>query len=505
MAGGTLIVELADRLSGKVIISSDVTDADLKGVDLESLIAHVTTHFAKEGQVNILDKHNLLEILDKLRAEEKQPVHVEIIRSADFKPMAKEIDASFSTRNVGFEKTTSGVADFAEYFNDRYRRLRELLERNRVNTSFGMVNKIENLSSFADGREVTVVGIVYDKIITKKGHLMITLEDETGTAKIIVYKQERERGGPNNLFDSANRVIVDEVVAVNGKTSGPFVVAKSLVWPDIPIRTRKNTEQDLAIAFLSDIHIGSKLFMEKHFEKFLEWINGGVDARKDLVSKVKYMVLAGDLVDGIGVYPNQDKELEIVDVYKQYSVLFDYLSTVPDYIEIFVLPGNHDAVQRAEPQPPLTTELMSDFKKDNIHILSNPAYITMHGLKTLSYHGTSLDSVIHVVPGSSYTKPEAVMVEMLKRRHLSPVYGGNVIVPSKKDPMVISEVPDILHMGHIHKNGSADYHGTLAVNSGTFQSKTSYQMKQGHLPTPGILSVYETRGMNMNLVDFNRL
>ncbi len=505
VGGGPLIVELADRLNGKVIVSSDVKEEDLKGVDFESLIAQITKYFVKEGTVNILNRHRLLEILDRVRSEEKSPVHVEILRSSDFKPAAKDVEARFTTRNVGFEKTTAGVTDFADYFNDRFRRLRDFIRNSRSSIGALGVNHIENLTHYTDGREVAIVGIVYDKIITKKGHLLITLEDETGTAKVLVYKQERERGGPSNLFDTANRIIVDEVVAVSGKISGPFVIAKVFVWPDIPIRSRKSTGEDLAIAFLSDVHVGSKLFLEKRFEKMLEWLNGGVDVKRDLASKVKYLVISGDLVDGIGVYPNQDKELEIVDVYKQYSVFFDYLSTVPDYIEIMVLPGNHDAVQRAEPQPPLNSELMSDFKKDNIHILSNPAYMNLNGLKTLSYHGTSLDSVIHVIPGASYTRPELVMAEILKRRHLSPVYGGNVIVPSKKDPMVIDEIPDILHMGHIHRNGQTDYHGTLIINSGAWQSKTDYQLKQGHIPTPGVLSVYETKPMNMNNIDFGNL
>ena len=79
----------------------------------------------------------------------------------------------------------------------------------------------------------------------------------------------------------------------------------------------------MAIAFTSDIHVGSKLFLEKQFVKFIEWLNGNVDTRKDIAEKIKYLVISGDLVDGIGVYPNQDKELSISDIYKQYSVLFD--------------------------------------------------------------------------------------------------------------------------------------------------------------------------------------
>ena len=160
-------------------------------------------------------------------------------------------------------------------------------------------------------------------------------------------------------------------------------------------------------------------------------------------------------MDGIGVYPEQDKELSIPDIYEQYKKFFSYLERIPDYIQMFVIPGNHDAVQLADPQPTLSKDLIGEFKKENVHFLSSPSYVEIDGLKVLSYHGTSLDSVIHNIAGCSYMKPETAMVEMLKRRHMSPIYGEKSIIPTKKDALVVSDPPDILHMGHVHKNGSS--------------------------------------------------
>ncbi len=92
--------------------------------------------------------------------------------------------------------------------------------------------------------------------------------------------------------------------------------------------------------------------------------------------------------------------------------------------------------------------------------------------------------MISAIPDTSYANPEKAMIEILRRRHLSPIYGGNVIVPSKEDNLVIDKIPDILHMGHIHKNGIANYHGVEIVNSGTWQARTDFQIRQGHIPTP---------------------
>ncbi len=503
MTDAILVVDLANRLSGKVIISSDITDEDLKGFDIEALAGQIVSHFEGKEGAKLLDAKTLKEITGAVPVE-KAPIQVEVIRPSGYKPAAKDVEADYRIRSVEIDMASSNVGVFTDYFNDRFRKMREFFGNSRGTSLGSMLNSIDSVKQYTSGREVSVLGMVYDKIITKNGHLLLTIEDETGTAKILFIKPSKESSRDQiDLFESSKKIVSDETIAIRGKISGPFIIANTILWPDIPIRSRKATEDDLAIAFLSDIHVGSKLFQEKQFGKFLSWLNGDLDYNKELAGKVKYVIAAGDLVDGIGVYPNQDKELAITDIYEQYSVLLDYMSAIPDYIHVFLLPGNHDAVRRAEPQPPLGEELIGKFRRSNIHFVSDPGYVTVNGLKILGYHGTSLDSIIQGINGCSYSHPEGAMTEVLKRRHLSPIYGDNPIVPSKRDHMVIDEVPDILHMGHVHKNGYSDYHGTLIVNSGTWQARTAYQVKLGHLPSPAMLPVYETKSMILSAVDFN--
>jgi DNA polymerase II small subunit len=496
-------MELVTRLNGKMIISSEITARDLEQIDIESLVANVIER-SETMKMSVLGKKELDEIVAGIK-EKKEPIQIEIIKSSDFKPAAKDVESSFRIREARVEHISSGTSDFIYYFQDRFRRLREVI-KSHGSVFSGTVGSIESTRQYMRGRELSVVGMVYDKIVTKKGHILVTLEDESGTAKVLFIKPERRlKDSANELFDSAVKLVKDDVVAVTGKISDPFIIANRIIWPDIPIRLTTRCEEDIAVALISDLHIGHKLFMEKQFGKFLEWINGGVDNRKDLAEKVKYLVIAGDLVDGIGVYPDQDKELSIDDIYKQYSIFFDLIENVPDYIEIFAIPGNHDAVQRAEPQPKIGNGLTKGFSRRNVHLVTSPSYLNLHGVKVLTYHGTSLDSIIRGVQGCSYNTPTDAMKELLRRRHLSPIYGDNVIVPSRNDSMVIDEVPDILHMGHIHKNGFDEYHGTKIVNSGTWQSRTPYQIKQGHIPMPAILPVYEMQSMKMNIIDFNNL
>ena len=73
------------------------------------------------------------------------------------------------------------------------------------------------------------------------------------------------------------------------------------------------------MAFLSDIHVGSKTFLEAQWHKMVRWFH-----TDPLAKTIKYLILSGDCVDGVGIYPGQDKELAIPDLFAQYSDLHDF-------------------------------------------------------------------------------------------------------------------------------------------------------------------------------------
>ena len=71
----------------------------------------------------------------------------------------------------------------------------------------------------------------------------------------------------------------------------------------------KKAKDDVCVAFVSDLHVGSKMFAKEEFERFIDWLNllHGTDEQKALARKVKYLVISGDLIDGVGIYPGQEK------------------------------------------------------------------------------------------------------------------------------------------------------------------------------------------------------
>lgn len=435
-----------------------------------------------------LDENDVRKIIEGQETEEKTVV---VKRSPLFKPVAKEYSANIEVMDrdiTGKSRTKGGIDDFVQYFRSRYQRLSRLLKKfdgKYPETPLIDVKKNKDYPA-------KIIVMVTNKQETKKKNILLEVEDLSGSFKVVIGR------GNKKLFETAQKIILDDVIAIRGKILEAFMIADDIEWPDLPVtREKKLAENDLAVAYISDLHFGSTNFLEETFDKFISWINGEKGA-EELASKLKYIIVAGDISDGIGIYPNQEKELLITDIYKQYELFNDFVERVPDYIEIIAIPGNHDAVRRGEPCPALEKDIMSA----DITSLGNPSSVIIEGLRHVLYHGTSMDSMISSLSHLSYKKPEKVMEEYLKRRHLSPVYGGNLIIPEKTDYLVLEEEPDVLHSGHIHKNGYGFYRGTVIINSGTFQARTEFQVKQGHVPTPGIVPVYELKTGRLKTLNF---
>ncbi len=398
-------------------------------------------------------------------------------------------------RDVSGKSTCEGkITDFIKYFNSRYNDAKKILGE-RV--EYRVTTTIDQLKSSRINDKTKIIAMVNAKRESDKGYKFLDVEDPTDKITIFIGADQ------DMLINTFNRILPDEIIGIEGILRNDLFIATGITQPDIPLnRTTHTAEEEVYALFLSDIHVGSYLFLEREFESFIRWLNGHGD-RKDLSSKVKYLFVAGDLVDGIGIYPGQEKELTIPDIYKQYDFLSLMLENVPEHIEIILGMGNHDAVRLAEPQPRLPQEIAETlYEIPNVHVVGNPARITAHGVNVLMYHGTSLDTIISNIPGCSYNQPEYAMIEYIKRRNLVPTYGRDSILPEDKDYLFINEVPDIFHCGHVHTNGYANYKGVHLINSGTWQGKTKYQEQLGHQPTPARVPVMNLANHELTMLHF---
>jgi DNA polymerase II small subunit len=314
---------------------------------------------------------------------------------------------------------------------------------------------------------IIVAGLLMSKR-TKKNDVELAIEDYTGILTAISTVEDVKK--------QASTLALDQMVMLeleNGK-GRPGLTIKSVMMPDIPDHLPNKSKSEAYAVLISDLHVGSKYFMKREFLRFLDWLSSSSD--DDIVKKIKFLCVGGDLIDGIGIFPNQDKELLEIDAVKQMSHAAQLLAKVPKHIKIIMIPGNHDLGRRALPQPAIP-------RKD----LGERFYI------------------IATTPGLSYSKPAEAMKVLLKARHLAPIYGERTpIAPEQEDMMVITEVPDIFHSGHVHVVDVQSYRGTLVVNSGAWQSQTKYQQTMGITPTPGVAVIVNLATLQPVMYDFNQ-
>ncbi len=403
---------------------------------------------------------------------------------------------------TGHSTCVGEYMQFVQCFRDRYSRLSEIL-RSRMNA-----RPIESLKrrsfrrgSDAGNEELSIIGMVSDISSTNNGHKILSLEDPTGSFSVLIRNSDKE------LFELASRLLLDEVIGVTGSVTndGNLMMVTKILHPDVPNSIQRRTGSHGKAVLISDVHVGSSQFLEDAWLDFLDFLKGESDSEemREIASQVRYLVVAGDLVDGIGIYPDQEMELDILDVYEQYRKAAEYFREVPEHIHVIISPGNHDAVRQAEPQPALPDRICADFP-ENITFVGNPALVDLDGVRILIYHGRSIDDLVASIPGVSYQEPAGAVLEMLKRRHLAPTYGSRVsISPEKKDYFVIDPVPDIIHTGHVHTLGVQRYKNVLLVNSGTWQAQTEFQKRVNLMPVPARVPVVDLADFDVKILAFD--
>lgn len=410
--------------------------------------------------------------------------------------------------NYNNKEVKKGVGDFISYFTSRYKTLEKIL-RNRQELQG--VTSIKRVLQKDEKESSAIIGLVKAKEETKNNNLILTVEDLTGEIKVIVTKEKKE------VFTVAKNCVLDEIVGVVGSGAKAVLFAEKIILPDIPVynELKKAPKEEYAL-FLSDIHVGSKQFLAENFEKFLRWLHKevGDERQQQLVDKVKYIFIVGDIVDGVGIYPGQENDLEILDIFEQYKVCASLLKKIPQHIQIIISPGNHDAMRLAEPQLPIYEDVAKPlYELPNVVMVSNPAWVTVGkqegfpGITVLLYHGYSFDYYIAEVDeirnNGGYDRADLVMKFLLQRRHLAPTHASCLYIPfSDYDPMIISKIPDIFATGHLHKTAVSSYRNITLLCGSCWQGKTAFQEKMGHNPEPCRVPVVNLQTREVKILRF---
>lgn len=393
------------------------------------------------------------------------------------------------------------VKDFTSHFRARFQQIqRILMQRADLQNNLVSINKISS-----DRTNLSIIGIVTEKRITKNKNMMITFEDLTGQIKGLA-KFDRDE-----VFAKAEELQLDDIVGIRASGNKDLLFIYDIFYPDSFVEQKTKFDEDVSIAFISDIHAGSDRHLGKSVQNFLNWINSD----DPHAQKIRYLFIVGDNVDGVGVFPNQDRVLKLKSMEEQYNLLASYLRQIPKHITMFLIPGQHDATRVAEPQPPPNIRYAEElYKIDNLVLIPNPTLVKLlegdKEFKVLMYHGASVHTFINEIKELRLMKahkcPAKAVKHMLKRRHLAPMHGVStsiVYIPgSEKDPLVIDEVPDVLCTGEVHRLDIETHNGTLIITGSCWQAQTPFEEKVGNIPDPAKIPVLNLKTRELKIFDF---
>jgi DNA polymerase II small subunit len=479
----------------------------------EKFIEYLKEDLSQQKTNNTTTSNNIKDIGQK---------NVENITTSLNKIQTRDIDSTFGfdedflkrnkikiVSNYTSKTKKWSVNDFVGLYNSRYKELEKIL---RSRTELQGLTSISRISAKKERENVALIGFVYEKGLTKAGNIMLTIEDPTGFIKVVVTKVKEE------LFKLAEEIQLDEIIGVTGMCD-QIVFANNLFIPDIPLtKELKKSPEEGYFVLISDPQVGNKRFLEKEFNKFLAWINGeiGNDKQREIASKVKYVFIAGDLVEGVGIYPDQEYDLAIIDIRKQYEAVAELLKKIPTHLPIIFCLGNHDVGRMSEPQPPLTGEYAQPLLDlPNVISLSNPSTVNIYaqpdkgfeGLDVMLYHGGSffyyINNVLSIRRNGAYKRSDLVMKYLLQRRHLAPSHTSTLYIPdSKKDPLLIDKVPDFLFSGHIHRSTVNNYRNVTCINASCWTAKSPEQERRGLEPQPARAFIIDMQTREVKIMNF---
>ncbi|MCH2644964.1 MAG: hypothetical protein MKZ54_06670, partial [Candidatus Poseidoniaceae archaeon] len=192
----------------------------------------------------------------------------------DFSGMATDVDNDILIHyDITGNSTTEGkMGHIQACFNDRLESIRKMIVKNsrlprkpqeigRLNIEYQRYQGYENLA--------VAIGLVNDPRHTKNGHLMFGLEDETGEMNcLLTIRQGDDRDRMHEQVVEAG-LMPDDVLGVSGSFSqtGDIFYVDDLFFPMKDRHDKKSADIGVSVAFLSDIHVGSKTFLEAQCHK----------------------------------------------------------------------------------------------------------------------------------------------------------------------------------------------------------------------------------------------
>ena len=393
------------------------------------------------------------------------------------------------------------IGDFVKYFRNRFSEMKNILQDHSELNNLVSINKISG-----NQQRISLIGMVSNKRVTKNKNILLEIEDLTGKIRILINQNKPE------LYEKAEEIALDSIIGFNGSGNREILFANDIIFPESMIFERKKSPVEEYALFIGDLHFGSNLFLEKSFLKFIDYLNGNVPNTPE-AGKIKYLFIVGDLITGVGNYPNQEKDLKIADIEEQFVKVAELLGKIRKDIKIIISPGNHDGVRLMEPQPLLDEKYAWPlYNLENVLLTGNPAQVNIgikkdfSGIGVLTYHGFSFpyyaNNISKLMRRKAMNSPEEIMKYLLKNRHLAPTHASVQYFPLEQDALMIRKIPDIFVSAHTHKSGVSYYNNILVISVSSWESFTSYQEKMGAEPDFCKVPMFNLKTREVKILDF---
>ncbi len=387
-----------------------------------------------------MDEDRIRKVASELQGREMGMAGKEDLESETQEEAAHEIELIADARG----SESDSRIDYLRHFQNRFDRLAEMVKRKEGYGSCLDLGQVKE----TEGQDVSAVGMISEKKATEQG-LELLVED--GREQLAVRLPKSSGHG---------ELVLDETIGIRGRYSkdDEMLIAEEIQMPDIEEGEKVVADERSYVAFLSDLHLGGDDFMEDAFRGFVEALTGESAESSKIPDPLRFVVLAGDLIDEEAGNP--------LDLYEELARI---VSRIPEHISIFAIPGETDASGVLEPQSGFFDDILRIFSDvSNFKHGSNPCTIAMDGVPVMLYHGKSLDDWASSLGEDD---PCELMRQMLIRRHLAPTYGSGVpLAPSGVDPFLIKKVPSILCTGHRHLLCQSRYKGVLLLGCPSWKS-----------------------------------
>lgn len=494
---------------------SETEDVDSVKLFIEKVGLHTKKKFLTK-EVFSESKENIDFLFSDLPSERKKSVEKLKIKLGLNIEISKEVEEVVSVPKQSFLEEDNSVRivsmappsskklevkDFVKYFRNRFESMRNILQEHSELDNLVSIDKLSN-----NNQSVAVIGMVSSKTITKNKNIIFEIEDLTGKLKVLITQNKKD------LYEKAEEISLDSIIGFKGSGSKEIFFVNDVVFPESLLPERKKSPFEEYALFIADLHFGSNRFMEKNFLKFLDYLNGKVPNTPE-VNKIKYLFIVGDIVTGVGNYPDQEKDLVIDNLEDQFSKLAELLGKLRSDIKIIISPGNHDGVRIMEPQPVIDEKYAWPlYNLKNVFLTTNPAIVNIgaksgfSGFNVLTYHGFSFPYYANNVPSlikkNAMNCPENIMKYLLLNRHLAPSHASAQYFPLEKDNLLIKGIPDIFVAGHTHKCAVSYYNNILVISASCWEEMTPYQEKFGNIPDHCKVPMVNLKTRAVKILDF---